>query len=274
MERVLVISPHAGLGNRVRSLCSALVLGEVLGRKVYHTWYDEPITSTIPRIQQLQRVGFSSLFQELIPRWTGGQVDTCYTEWMFGDYWYDSQSSGQQRFAKDIVPYAIGTDASVLLSNVLSVILLETTLIVQIPDVPDWSERMTVMYCRYFHPLSRYMERVPSLDIGVSVRRGDLLSYYPSADQDLLAVAAWLVPRLQGKKAIILSDDIQVRKRLRIVLNCSCELDTNELEDWERGFVEFLTLSKCTTVYGTPCSSFAEEAASFGGVVYMMLGVV
>jgi hypothetical protein len=41
---------------------------------------------------------------------------------------------------------------------------------------------------------------------------------------------------------------------------------------WKRGFLEFLCLAlKCATVHGTPASSFAFEAAIFGGVPYHAL---
>jgi len=272
MESVLIISPQAGMGNRLRALCSALVLGEVCGRKVYHTWYDEALTSRLPRVKDMQQIGFGGLFEELVPRWTGEKVvEQCFSEWLPGTFWHRSQSSGQQRFAAGVTPVAIGEDACQIIESTVPVILLETSLVVKILSSTDWESRMTSAYQRYFSPLPLYRMQVPTVDVGISVRRGELLQYYPEARQDLLAVAAWLVPLVRDKQAILFSDDVIVRERLRTVLRLDLSLKESGLQDWERAFVEFLTLATCNEVYGTPASSFAKEAAAFGGKPYIPL---
>src|SRR5579863_578541 len=45
----LIISPQAGLGNRLRALCSAKVLGRFLDREVFHYWVKDKKNASADR---------------------------------------------------------------------------------------------------------------------------------------------------------------------------------------------------------------------------------
>ena len=107
---------------------------------------------------------------------------------------------------------------------------------------------------------------IPNLDIGISIRRGNLLDYYLEARQSKEDIISWINLKFQGSM-IIFSDDWEFRDDIKnnIINNTFYEHNLT-LEKWEISFIEFLILAyKCNKIYGTPMSSFAEEAGKFGG---------
>jgi hypothetical protein len=275
--KVLIISPQAGMGNRFQSTCSALVLGDLLGRKVYHAWIPEvpERQSHLSNVKAMQSVSFGDLFEgDLIPQWDQSQpINTCFSEWLPGQFWYITQSSAYQQLGAKSIRH-IGTDASPLEACTDDVILLETSHIVQLPlHQSSWESKMSQYYQLYFKPAPKYKELMTiQADIGVSVRRGDLLVHYPEARQDVDEICTWLREKSNDRSVIIFSDDHSARDKIRQKVGSNLALVDTDLLDWERGFVEFLTLAlRCKQLYGTPLSSFAKQASVFGNVPYTEL---
>ena len=65
---------------------------------------------------------------------------------------------------------------------------------------------------------------------------------------------------------VCFSDDKDFIEEFRNSFNIEVITITEKLESWELAFLEFLILAKkCKQIYGTPNSSFAEEAGLFYG---------
>jgi hypothetical protein len=111
-EKWLIISPHAGFGNRLRALCSGIVLAKQLGRTPVHAWFPEGeedvrMHAIGHHLRQTRRLGWSDYFaatkkfpaidEERLRREC--KSIKCYTEWMPGDFWYGEQSRYQRRLA-------------------------------------------------------------------------------------------------------------------------------------------------------------------------------
>ena len=166
---------------------------------------------------------------------------------------------------------------------------------------------LTQIYKTVFRPQAEFaaaLASVPDYDIGISIRRNEFLHYFPEARQSFEFLLSFLGALTRGKSWILFSDDHEFRDRLRTAIfslhNSSSSSSPSSSPSlpvvppmsssssssivqpfvadlprvfnhipWKRGFLEFLCLgTKCNSIYGTPSSSFAQEAAVFGGRPY------
>lgn len=272
----LIISPQGGLGNRLRAMCSALLVGEILNREVYSAWL--PMTlgnSPFSHVKAIQEIGFDNFFESRIPHPEENIViDSCYSEWLPGDYWYVFQSFAQQKYnAKKIS--RLGSCADVLFEDTSETILIETSLplILSGYSTKEWNKNLSLTYRKYFIPRAEYLERVyslPCMDAGISIRRGEFLLYFAEARQEIPSIISWLLNlKNTYKDIIIFSDEQQTRDYLNRETLSDRDFDRKGLNPLEQGFVEFLILAlRCSNIYGTPKSSFAFEASIYGAVPY------
>jgi hypothetical protein len=275
--RVLVISPQAGMGNRLQAMASALVLGKLLDRRVYHSWVPEvdERLSHLSNVKDMQRLRFEDLFEKgKIPRWTG-KTDVCFSEWLPGQFWFSQQSSSYHRLMGGTGEIRqIYQDAGELASCSADVILLETSHVITLSTrQAEWSKLMSQVYHTHFQPIQKYLGFIgEKRDIGVSIRRGELYRQYPEARQDLEEVESWLRKKGEQTTLHIFSDEVAVQDRFRTLFGLNTVMPMESLKDWERGYVQFLTLAlQCNHIYGTPKSSFAIQASIFGDVPYVEL---
>jgi hypothetical protein len=289
-ERCLIISPQAGLGNRLRAMAAAVVLARQTGRRLLHAWAPMAPDDGRPLVAPLQQRGYAGLFEASadLPEATKENVpivDVCFSEWLPGDGWHPVQSCAQRRW--EVVPFAqrYVNAADDIARCRAEAILLETSHAVRLspalggcPTDEAWERELTAAY-RQFAPQRRYLDRVglaPAADFGVSIRRGDFLQYFPEARQDLGELRRWVVGLAHGGSVALHSDDAAVAADFDAALRAAGErpvdcrgLGVGQLEAWESGFVVFLYLAlRCAIVCGTPASSFAREAAIFGGRPY------
>jgi len=285
-EKILIISPQAGFGNRLRALCSGLVLGKYLNRKVYHLWFNQEIIdkqnkhstshlSNISNILDMQKISFGDIFDEKYYQSMplDIKIDICFSEWLSIHYWYDSQSFGYRNFGNNCEIIQIGDNADMLLNCNHNVILLETGHIVKLSKYSHcWENEMENMYKNHFYFLEKYTNRfTQNIDVGISIRCSpEFLFYYPESYVNQNDIIEWINKiKSSGKSVIIFSDDENVRKYIQ---NSTCflnDFDRSGLCKYEEGIVEFIILSQnCKHIYGTHNSSFAQEAAKFGGKQY------
>jgi len=132
------------------------------------------------------------------------------------------------------------------------------------------------VYRDFLKPKSRflnYIKDLPNLDIGVSIRRGNLLSYFPAANQSSESLISWFSRFPNTTTCYLFTDDIEFVAPIRSEVEKLGNITFydfgdffEKFEKWEIAFLEFCILSyKVNNVYGTPHSSFAEEAGLFGG---------
>ncbi len=285
-SKYLIISPQAGLGNRLRALSTGILLAQQTGRIPLHCWIPETGTSNIPNVQDIKKLGFSDYFDatdklKLITPSEVPPIDKVLTEWIPGDYWYQFQSTAQKRWN---VTYNIKVNENLdILAKDLSstkTVLLETSLSIKLNSEvggckdEEFKNKLGEIYTQYFIPKQRFLDIIktlPDIDLGISIRRGDLLKYYSEARQDPNDILDWLVRILKvtnSKNICIFSDDHKFRNDFKEKLLERIQIDIINLPNniilWEMGFLEFLVLSsKCKMIYGTPMSSFAEEAGLF-----------
>ena len=275
-KKVLILSPTAGFGNRIRSICGALLLSYMSGRKLYVIWDKEDVKENdFDSISNVKKTGLTQYFKnikdcevlsdKLIP-------DVCYSEWLPGEFWYDKQSHGQKKlFPIKTLKYASTSD---IISDKSNIILLETSYIIK-PENTDekvWKKILTSIYKNNFDVVEKYKELlgVKNYDVGISIRRGEFLKIYPEINQSVEDISSWITKSFKGLKVVIFSDDHEFRDKVRQVTGYIADPIINDVS-WEKGFMEFLTLSTCTKVYGTKFSSFAEEAALFGDKQYDLI---
>ena len=274
--RKLVISPQAGLGNRLRALCSAKAFGQMIGRDVYHFWVNDPVLIAnatelrCDHVNEVKSIDPSYFFDLKIPLFDGDRVDCCFTEWMPGDGWYDVQSTAQSRLQCDHITRLGNIQEIVDCED--EVILLETSMETHLAGATGFRrELMANTYRAYFHlrPAWRsFFDSVPHFDNGIAVRRGDLIQYVPTADVSLEKMCDF-IDQLKGTK-ILFSDDAEYLNELRARTNCLMDVQT--IQDGrlgiDRAFSQFIVLSKCRKVFGTKHSSFAEQASLFGDTIF------
>ena len=261
-ESTLIISPQAGFGNRMRALASGLAIAKRTKRTPYMMWknysgqinlktfdkYFEPIP------------GCEFATPEKIPT-----VDLVLSEWKNCHSWWHQQNGAQIMWPE--CKNVIQVD-EVFPSNGGVNILLETSKRLDVSDVD-----MMESYQTNFKPQKRFLDvinGIENLDVILSIRRGNLLQYFPQANQSSFDITTWILKVIpQGSKICIFSDDWKFRDEIKSAIEefvVIIEPDFSAFaEKYEIAFCEFLLMSyKCDKLYGTPCSSFAAESGLFG----------
>lgn len=276
----LIISPSAGMCNRLRTICSAIVLGEYLNRRIYHAWFIETDNNFIahhqPHVKDMQSISLDNLFitqLEMVDK--DILVDNCYTEWLSGEYWNKYQSIAQRNLKVKNPFKKIHTNVDVLLDDESDVILIETSLELYLSKYKDeWENKMVEAYQKYFTPLPKYyniITNLPPKDIAIHMRRTDHLWYVKEANYNLDDVIEW-IKKMNGDK-VVLCDDLDAKKYVCEKLGISSDIDVGkELSRWEIAFIEFLYMAyKCKKIYGTIGSSFSKQASLLNNVPYGLI---
>jgi len=250
-EKFLIMSPQAGFGNRLRSLASGILLALQTNRTFRYVWED---TNEMINLKH-----FKDYFEETIFIYDKDNVklNSVYSEWKPEDYWYQKQSGGQRKFNfNNVLP----VNLNLIKNDTSDIILIETS------NQLISDEELYQIYKTYFIPKEKYkniLNTIPEIETCLSIRRGNLLQYFPDSNQSFEELSKWIISS-QFKQMVIFSDDHKFRDNLREIFpQISIELN---LEPFEVAFMEFLIMAfKCKTIYGTPHSSFSEQASIFGG---------
>lgn len=283
MDRILIISPQSGFGNRIRVISSGILLAQKTGRIPYLLW---PTTDIKPKlIQDFMNMNYRNWESYFEPSIKCADVNLecnyILSEWLPGKYWYQYQSSGQKLFLElnpkiPVLPLANNLE---LINGNIKSILIETTL-----KLGQNNIEISQIYQQYFRVKQKYIEylnNLPNYNIGISVRGKDFKFFYPSSVCQTDKLILWIlglftkiIKTTKTPKIIIFSDDHQYRDNIISILIdkfkinplCFPKIIEPSFENWEIAYIEFLILSwKCEKIYGTHHSSFAEEAALFGG---------
>lgn len=272
-KKILILSPTAGFGNRIRSICGALLLSYMSGRKLYVMWDKEDVdpndADSIAIIKTTSLYQYFSNIKDCEPLDQSFLPDVCYSEWLPGEFWYDKQSSAQKKlFPIKTVKYQSSVD---LINDTSNIILLEASNVIRTQHTDDktWKTILTSIYKNNFKVCEKY-KHTPAYNVGISIRRGEFLKIYPETNQSLEEISSWIINSFKGLNVVIFSDDHEFRDKVRQITGHTSNPIVTDMP-WEKGFMEFLTLSNCGKIYGTKLSSFAEEAALFGDKPYNVL---
>lgn len=288
--KTLLVSPQAGMCNRFRVLCSAVLLARMSGRKLYHCWEKEaPHTIDMEHIQHMRESSFDSFFAEdtaipfrAVDATTA--IDQVFSEWGPGDFWYATQSSAMQRCGWGGEIHIERSSADDLLKSQADTVLLETSLCLRPSSLgPDeFEQALSDIYNQHFKPLPLFQKIVEKFAlggpyVGVHIRRTDHLRYVRAAD---ISAKNWetIIRRyVATSEAIYFCSDDEafvkaVTARLpeyRIVPVDQTLSHTPKFQ----AFIEFLCLSKAVRIYGTVGSGFSREASRFGGLPFVLCSV-
>jgi len=273
-NKVLIISPTAGFGNRIRSICGSLLLSYMTGRKLYVMWdKEDPNENDADSIKNIKQTELNYYFSEITycEDLRGALTpDICYSEWLPGDFWYNKQSLAQKKLNPlKTVRYTSTLD---LINDSSEIILLETSFILKSENIDDKTFKNTLssIYKNNFKVVNKYKNLLESEKYDVGIRRGEFLKIYPEINQSVEEISSWIIKSFNGLKVVIFSDDHEFRDKIREMTGFRADPIINDIS-WEKGFMEFLVLSTCEKIYGTKYSSFAEEAALFGSKEYNII---
>jgi len=290
-NRNIIISPQAGFANRLRALNSALIAADESSRNLYHYWLPSQPNHRERHINWIKQTALDHFFecteiQSANPK--DLEPELVLSEWARNDHWYNTQSNAQVAFGKNA-----NTRSSNYLETILNskaeTILIETTLRFWPHDhkgldkeIPTGEEarRIYETYSRLI-PKKFYQDLISHfspIDVGVAIRRGDLLNHSKQARQEVHDIYNFLVGLSSGgQKIMIFSDDSELVEHLAALpgINQEYPLLSNMLKKLlphQKAMTTFLFLAlKCKEIYGTPESSFAQEAALFGNRSYRVI---
>lgn len=287
-EKRLIISPQAGLGNRLRAINSALILAEKSQRQLLHCWLPARPSHSQGHVNILQQCAFEEFFAPssfISPAAKSIHVDEVYSEWGPADYWFSQQSTGQQYFDAFATHKTINTAAAISRSSA-DTLLLETTRRVW-PDDQDGISIMLPQGDALMEAINAYkkldpkpeykqhLKKMPMASIGIAIRGGDLLKYCPEARQDMGHIRAWIDAMVSRDGDIaVFADNNSIFDALKLpaataAFNKELHKYLENLLPAQKAFVSFLYLAtRCSFIYGTPGSSFAQEASLFGNKTY------
>lgn len=254
----ILLSSTGEFGDRIRSICGALLLSYMSGRKLHVMWDKEEVDHNDVKIGSLYEY-FSSikdcqvLEDKLIP-------DVCYSEYLPGDDLYNKQNSAQTKLSPiKTIRYNSTLD---IINDNSNVILLETSYVMKSENTDEklWKTILTSIYKNNFKINDKYefILNITKFDVGISIKK---------SDQSLEDISSWIIKSFKGLNVVIFSDDHTFRDKIRQITNCTSDPIINDLL-WEKEFTEFLILSNCSKVYGSKLYSFVEEAALFDDKPY------
>ena len=257
-RQFLIISPQGGLGNKLRAMASSLAMARRLNRKCFFIWEK----TNIANFQTYSK--FFELSEDLIPtsEHLTPTIDKIITEWLPGDNCFEIQSSGQKRWKCENKTREQVFDEDK--------ILIEISL--RLNDITD--EEMIQSYSLFFKPRGKFLkflEKIDEIDVGIHIRRGDFLEYFPECVDKMEDLAEWINgEKFEGKSIIIFSDDKPFLQHLKLLLSDeTVEIDFSGFKDWEIAFLQLLILSyKCKKIYGTMNSSFSEQTKFISGKMH------
>jgi hypothetical protein len=253
-KKWLVISPQAGFENRVRAMCSGILLAKQLGRTPVHAWLperdDDVVTHTeIERVRNTRTRGWNDYF---VATKKMRQFDveslrrecktiTCYTEWMPGDFWYPAQSRCQRhlealgvviqraRLKEDATSVMLARETT---SNDDTYLLLETSLSVRATKRTDerksarnhrqdsekrYERKLTRVYQKYFRPTKEFtniLSTFANVPCGVRIHRGDFTRKGTAWSVDDDVLLARLASLIGTRPFVLFSDDRTFRDEI------------------------------------------------------------
>jgi len=277
--KTLIISPQAGMCNRFRAICSAILLGKLTGRKIFHNWIMEPaLPDDIDIIRHMRESSFTTFFKgsNVIPFISldeQSSIDEVYSEWGSDNAWYERQSSAIDRCKLHNAVRVEENYADSILESNAETILLETSLALKHTKMSDdeFETALSEIYTSHFQPLEKFSKIADEFSnerhyVGVHIRRTDHLKYINKADISVQAWARFITKRVSEEQSIYLcSDDKKFTYELANKLGQDRVLIFEKsYEPKTQAFLEFLCLSKAEHIFGTLASSFSREAGLFG----------
>lgn len=270
IAKTLIIAPSAGLGNRLRSIASSVAIARKLNRKLYLLWESiEPICYR-QHVRDMQFFGWDKLFKPSILKANTinfPKIDKYYSEWINGDGWFDVQNVAARKWGIEPIKTRVRENVDFLKHDEEPIILIETSLSLHMENIPSKNE-LHQIYKELFVPNDCYMDLInkyENYDIGINIRKGDLVYYSAIANQDDECIKNWILQLSQKYKLAIFSDDLNLSTQLQEMIDQKLEINYSNLNFSEITFVNFLFLAhKCRVICGTPTSSFAEQASIFG----------
>ena len=274
----LIICPQAGFGNRIRTICGALVLANLSSRKLSHVWIPQPYfeieTSHVIQMKTSYLEDFFCV--QGCDRIGNATPEVCYTEWLPGDGWYNTQSFGQRLLnPSKLLKYESSSD---ILLDKSACILLETSYVKKFSGLSDsaWEEVLKNTYHKYFSVAPAYLEFLSDFErvqACVHIRRNDQLQLYTGFDIDLQAMQEYIVS-LPEKNICILGDDKEYIAAIRQATGYTQHI-SRELTPVQATVVDFLIMAtKCDKIYGTKFSSYSKEASLFRDTPYEEISAV
>ena len=291
-QRTLVVSPQAGLGNRLRVMASAIVLAKQLNMKIFHAWnpiQQSTLKDGMLHVSQLQDIGFEELFidNDNLQKATKSNIpniDVCFSEWLPIDKWYYKQNNAQNHWEiESLLNKRYGDCADDIAKSNANIILYESSKAIKLSKElggcktnEEWESELHNAYSNII-PREKYtklIKEIENSEVGISIRRGDFINYFPESNQDLGDLKKWAINISKTKKVAIFSDDLELVNDFNTAIldangkiaDCANIYGINSIES---DFAQFLYLAtKCDIVCGTPNSSFAKEASIFGNKKY------
>ncbi len=193
--KTLLVSPQAGMCNRFRALCSAILLARLSGRNLYHCWEAEaPHGIDLEIIRDMRTSSWNTFFVEdsVLPYRAVDAttaIDQVFSEWGPGDFWYATQSSAIRRCGWGGEVHIERSSADAILKSQADTVLLETSLCLKPSSLThaEFEQALSDIYSKHFKPLPLFQKIVAKFAlggpyVGVHIRRGDHLRYVRAAD--------------------------------------------------------------------------------------------
>lgn len=266
-KKYLIISPHAGFGNRIQALAAGILLAKQTNRIPLHYWVANK--ENTQHYQDIDKSNFTDFFapNDNFRLADVSHVDLTLTEWLQGDYWYESQSRAQKNIiSKEVKKIGTNLDAIVNEYSSKQYILLETSLCCKLSSSDLKLDEIYIEYFQINEKYTKLLELIPTIPIGINIHRGDLLHYFPEANQNPEDIEDWLAALVEShdiKSIFITSDNKVFQQEFTNSLKQYADLNFISLSHTDTCLNFLILASKCQSIYGTPCDILTEQAGLF-----------
>lgn len=259
-DRIIVVSPQAGMCNRFRVLASCDAMATQFGYEMRHTWNGrEPLSPGEPEHRsEIKRTSFADYGQPP-PEDTNIDFDLVLTEWPADSNWGRLQTTPTNcqdiRVTKN--PWVVLSEFVKSSKPLPKRVFVQTSLASHDPENDEQENQLLRnRFYRKSNMVDFKREDPFTQTIGIHVRLGDHVRYHPEVfiDHEQLDPLIALIEK-EGKRWRIFSDDPSIRSYYGL------HNQTAPFEDWT-------ALTCCDAIVGTPFSSFGYEAAVAAGIPY------
>lgn len=266
----IVFVPEGGLANRMRGICAALQLSDVVGSVAEIIWFrswglNATFRSLFLPIKQIREAGLSDHFTNDRPTKKNLFLPSLYQKFAYDKIMIGSEIEANMKEGFDFESWAKGNN--VYICSYLRFYPCEDSMYAKIfvpkRDLSDAIGKRTLAFSEY--------------TIGMHIRRADhILSIKESPTCLFHDIIHKELCEHDNLKIYFATDSEEVKREFKdkygdIIITSPFRADRDSQEGIKEGVIEMFALSKTRKIYGSFNSSFSIMASKLGGIPLTMV---
>lgn len=257
---MIIIKPNGGLGNRMRTVHSGILLGKLLKQnQIKILWKNDPGLNAAFN-ELFKPIPFCIIIEKL---WVSA-INFYGSKLLFGYRFYDDQTTREH--VNDLTFW----------SNQPNKILMNTCKdFLNLAEFGNFYD-LFIPVDELADPISKISSEFNNNTFGVHIRRTDKqLSIINSKTGDFINAIQEIISVNENAKFYLTTDDLQTENQLsqlfgdKIIKQDQKDLSRNSISGVKSAVIDMFCLSKTKAVLGSYTSSFGEVASQLGKIPFI-----